>query len=203
MVSPPEVISLPRRRATVPAMTETESGGFAAFDLVPSLRAALAALGYAAPTEIQRRALPALLDGRPVVGVAETGGGKPLRLRAPDPAPAELAGGRQRPRDRRRAPAGRGDRAHAGSRRPGEQGLQPVHAQHPAARAPGPWRHPHGRRAAQRRSARRSTLNDQRETSDCRPSTTLHRRQCLLSIRALLGGPGEPTRQPSRHECHE
>lgn len=48
------------------------------FDLLPSLHATLAEKGLVTPTEIQQRALPALLAGKSVVGVAETGSGKTL-----------------------------------------------------------------------------------------------------------------------------
>ncbi len=48
------------------------------FDLLPTLQSFLAEHGFFTPTEIQGRALPALLAGRSVVGVAETGSGKTL-----------------------------------------------------------------------------------------------------------------------------
>ena len=51
---------------------------FADLPLIATLQATLAEEGFVTPTEIQRRALPALLSGRSVVGVAETGGGKTL-----------------------------------------------------------------------------------------------------------------------------
>ncbi len=51
---------------------------FSDFNLLPTLQATLAEKGLVRPTEIQVRALPALLAGRSVVGVAETGGGKTL-----------------------------------------------------------------------------------------------------------------------------
>lgn len=51
---------------------------FLAFELNPSLQATLKKQGFATPTEIQERALPALLKGESVVGVAETGSGKTL-----------------------------------------------------------------------------------------------------------------------------
>ncbi len=51
---------------------------FSDLDLIATLQASLAEQGFVTPTEIQRRALPSLLSGRSVVGVAETGGGKTL-----------------------------------------------------------------------------------------------------------------------------
>jgi superfamily II DNA/RNA helicase len=51
---------------------------FADFDLLPSLRATLAERGLETPTEIQARAIPELLAGRSLVGLAETGSGKTL-----------------------------------------------------------------------------------------------------------------------------
>jgi ATP-dependent RNA helicase RhlE len=51
---------------------------FSDLDLIATLKASLQEQGFVTPTEIQRRALPALLAGRSVVGVAETGSGKTL-----------------------------------------------------------------------------------------------------------------------------
>jgi len=51
---------------------------FLAFELNPSLQSTLKKQGFVTPTEIQERALPALLKGESVVGVAETGSGKTL-----------------------------------------------------------------------------------------------------------------------------
>ena len=46
--------------------------------LLPTLQATLDAQRITRPTEIQARAMPELLAGRSVVGVAETGSGKTL-----------------------------------------------------------------------------------------------------------------------------
>ena len=51
---------------------------FRAFKLIPSLQSTLKKQGFVTPTEIQERALPGLLRGESVVGVAETGSGKTL-----------------------------------------------------------------------------------------------------------------------------
>jgi superfamily II DNA/RNA helicase len=51
---------------------------FTDFDLLPSLQATLAEKGLTTPTEIQNRAIPALLEERSLVGVSETGSGKTL-----------------------------------------------------------------------------------------------------------------------------
>lgn len=56
---------------------------FTDFDLLPTLQASLAEKGLTAPTEIQDRAIPALLAGRSVVGVSETGSGKTLAYALP------------------------------------------------------------------------------------------------------------------------
>jgi ATP-dependent RNA helicase RhlE len=56
---------------------------FTDFDLLASLQATLAEKGLVTPTEIQQRALPTLLRGKSVVGVAETGSGKTLAYALP------------------------------------------------------------------------------------------------------------------------
>jgi ATP-dependent RNA helicase RhlE len=56
---------------------------FADFDLLPSLQTTLAEKDLRKPTEIQERAMPLLLKGRSVVGVAETGSGKTLAYALP------------------------------------------------------------------------------------------------------------------------
>ena len=52
------------------------AAGFDRFDLRPELLRAIADAGYTAPRPIQEQALPAALDGRDVLGLAQTGTGK-------------------------------------------------------------------------------------------------------------------------------
>lgn len=56
---------------------------FRELPLLASLQATLQEKGLTVPTEIQRRTVPALLEGRSMVGVAETGGGKTLAYALP------------------------------------------------------------------------------------------------------------------------
>ncbi len=56
---------------------------FADFDLLPTLQETLKEKELIRPTEIQVKAIPALLAGRSVVGVAETGSGKTLSFALP------------------------------------------------------------------------------------------------------------------------
>jgi ATP-dependent RNA helicase RhlE len=56
---------------------------FSELPLLPTLQSALIEQGLTKPTEIQRRAVPALLDGRSIVGVAQTGSGKTLAYALP------------------------------------------------------------------------------------------------------------------------
>jgi len=53
------------------------------FSLRPEILRALAEAGYDAPTPIQREAIPVLLGGRDLIGVAETGTGKTLAFVIP------------------------------------------------------------------------------------------------------------------------
>jgi len=70
---------------------------FAELNLAPALQTALAACGYDTPTPIQAQTIPPLLEGRDVIGSAQTGTGKTaafvlpalhtLSLTPPPPAP--------------------------------------------------------------------------------------------------------------------
>ena len=66
-----------------PAPQVPTEPGFAELGLPPALCAALAELGYEAPTPIQRAAVPALLAGRDVLGQAATGTGKTAAFALP------------------------------------------------------------------------------------------------------------------------
>jgi ATP-dependent RNA helicase DeaD len=57
--------------------------GFAALGLDPRLVSALAALGYEEPTPVQNAAIPALLDGHDLLGMAATGTGKTAAFALP------------------------------------------------------------------------------------------------------------------------
>src|SRR5690625_145121 len=75
----------------------TARNGFDALDLPEALRSAVDALGFTSPSPIQEQAIPSLLEGRDVIGVAQTGTGKtaafglPL-LAAVDPSVREVQG---------------------------------------------------------------------------------------------------------------
>ena len=49
---------------------------FEAFNLHPTINSALKAHGYTIPTPIQTQAIPKVLEGRDVLGLAQTGTGK-------------------------------------------------------------------------------------------------------------------------------
>jgi ATP-dependent RNA helicase DeaD len=63
--------------------SDDDSVGFADLALAPELVAALTALGYEEPTPIQREAIPALLEGRDLLGQAATGTGKTAAFALP------------------------------------------------------------------------------------------------------------------------
>src|SRR5437867_5003750 len=64
----------PYQRAHVGTAMETPT--FESLGLDPTLLKAIAALGYEVPTPIQREGIPPILEGRDVIGTAQTGSGK-------------------------------------------------------------------------------------------------------------------------------
>ncbi|MBA2238372.1 MAG: DEAD/DEAH box helicase, partial [Lysobacter sp.] len=56
--------------------TRIDPDDFASLPLSPPLLQGIEALGYTMMTPIQRQALPAILEGRDVIGQAPTGSGK-------------------------------------------------------------------------------------------------------------------------------
>src|SRR5512145_11264 len=71
------------RRANMAGMRPANTDGFEALGLDPRLLEVLAELGYEEPTPIQREAIPPLLEGRDVLGLAATGTGKTAAFALP------------------------------------------------------------------------------------------------------------------------
>jgi ATP-dependent RNA helicase DbpA len=59
------------------------SASFESLSLLPALKEVLKELGFSAPTEIQARGLPPLLEGRDLIGQSKTGSGKTLAFSLP------------------------------------------------------------------------------------------------------------------------
>jgi ATP-dependent RNA helicase RhlE len=62
---------------------ENNNMGFTSFNLDPKIVAGVRALGYETPTPIQQRTIPAILQGRDVLGLAQTGTGKTAAFALP------------------------------------------------------------------------------------------------------------------------
>jgi len=63
--------------------TDTPSTTFSDFGLHPSILEAVSATGYVTPTPIQAQAIPKVMDGRDVMGAAQTGTGKTAAFTLP------------------------------------------------------------------------------------------------------------------------
>ncbi|MBB88308.1 MAG: ATP-dependent RNA helicase, partial [Xanthomonadales bacterium] len=63
--------------------TESSPSGFASLGLADSILATVAELGYTTPSPIQSQAIPYLLEGRDVLGMAQTGTGKTAAFALP------------------------------------------------------------------------------------------------------------------------
>lgn len=59
------------------------AAGFPQFPLAPSIQRGIAALGFTAPRSIQAHTIPAALEGRDVLGLAQTGTGKTAAFALP------------------------------------------------------------------------------------------------------------------------
>src|SRR3954464_15700563 len=80
---------------------------FSQLGLIPALQRAVAGQGYVTPTPIQARAIPHVLAGRDLLGLAQTGTGKTAAFALPilqrlakvsdAPAGGPRGAGRQRP----------------------------------------------------------------------------------------------------------
>lgn len=75
----------PSPDGTAPDGAALENGalGFESFGLPPELLQAVKDLGYESPTPIQERALPQMLEGRDIIGQAQTGTGKTAAFALP------------------------------------------------------------------------------------------------------------------------
>lgn len=62
--------------APMPPVTEKPENGFAQFNLPPKMMTALNRLQFSEPTPIQTKAIPLALEGRDILGSAQTGTGK-------------------------------------------------------------------------------------------------------------------------------
>jgi ATP-dependent RNA helicase DeaD len=87
-----EVQSLPEVKIEAPAPMQVADpapaavpapAGFAELMLAPEINLALREMGFVKPTEIQSRVIPLLLDGRDVIGQAQTGTGKTVAFGIP------------------------------------------------------------------------------------------------------------------------
>jgi ATP-dependent RNA helicase RhlE len=75
----------------------TEITKFSELALRPEIQAALAAEGYETPTPIQRQAIPHALEGRDMLGIAQTGTGKTAAFTLPILQLLSTSGGARKP----------------------------------------------------------------------------------------------------------
>jgi len=66
-------------------MTENNSpdNGFVGLGIAPKLMAVLAKMKFTTPTPIQQQSIPPGLDGKDIIGIAQTGTGKTLAFGIP------------------------------------------------------------------------------------------------------------------------
>ncbi len=64
-------------------LAQEPATGFSSFHFCPAIRRGIEAAGYAAPRPIQERTIPAALEGRDILGLAQTGTGKTAAFALP------------------------------------------------------------------------------------------------------------------------
>jgi superfamily II DNA/RNA helicase len=62
---------------------EAPSSGFAGLGIAPRLLEALERMGFAEPTPIQKKSIPVAIEGKDVIGIAQTGTGKTVAFGIP------------------------------------------------------------------------------------------------------------------------
>lgn len=82
-------------------MTKELMTDFATFGFTGRLQSTLTNSGYTAPTPIQTQAIPLIMEGRDIIGLAQTGTGKTLAFAAPILNRISRAGGAAPPRGTR------------------------------------------------------------------------------------------------------
>src|SRR5690606_31758053 len=78
-----ELIVSENPQTTVAENGTTTSPSFADMALHPAVAQSVVDLGYETPSAIQARTIPALLEGRDVIGLAQTGTGKTAAFALP------------------------------------------------------------------------------------------------------------------------
>lgn len=80
-INPARFVSV--AKPPVPAAAQTIRRRFEDFDIDPRLQANLAAKGFMTPSPIQDQAIPLALEGRDIIGIANTGTGKTAAFAVP------------------------------------------------------------------------------------------------------------------------
>ena len=76
-------LGLPESTNAMSISHSTPTGGFSGFNLSPSVQRGIAAAGFVEPRPIQTQTIPAALEGRDILGLAQTGTGKTAAFALP------------------------------------------------------------------------------------------------------------------------